>query len=223
MTTQGDFDDLTDEKTFNKHARLVQEIGNLQLDFEFKEFEIDEGNKKILRFLLYYFNRCKLALEVFPERGYKLHKNIMIMGEVGTGKTMLMQVFSEYLKRTRNPMYFHNLSVTQMINYYKINNHLDKYTYNEEGNSSFDGNPVNICLNDLGLKTHLHYGTDTKILTEDFLHARNEIWVNHRKFAHITTNLTPEQSKDKFHDEYGRLIDRFKTYNVIALTGNSRR
>lgn len=190
---------------------------------EFKKFVVDANNREILRFLLYYFNNNPNAETVFPDKDYKVNRNLMLCGSVGVGKTMIMQVFAEYLKKTGNPNSFVNLSVTQMINYYKINNHLDKYTYNEEGSKSFDGNPVNVCLNDVGLQTHLHFGTDTKVLVSDFFHARNELWAQSGKFAHITTNLTPTEIKQYFSDEYNRLIDRFKTYNVIHLKGESRR
>lgn len=217
------FDDLSDEAVFNQHARLLCACGNVTLAKEFKQFMIDDHNKQILRFLTYYFNNSPLAEEVFPDKNYKIHKNLMICGAVGTGKTMLMQVFSGYLRKTNNPNFFHNLSVTQMINYYKQHSHLDRYTYNEENSKGFDGSPVNVCLNDVGLQTHLHFGTDTKILVEDFFHARSEIWSQYGKFAHITTNLTPGEIKEYFNDEYGRLNDRFKFYNVIHLKGESRR
>jgi DNA replication protein DnaC len=217
------FDDLSEEAVFAQHARLIADCGKALLAKEFKAFTIDDNNRQILRFLAYYFNNSKLAEGVFPGKAYKIYKNLMICGAVGTGKTMLMQVFSEYLKKTGNPNFFHNLSVTQMINYYKKHNHLDRYTYNEEGSRGFDGNPVNVCLNDVGLQTHLHFGTDTKVLIQDFFHARAEIWSQRRKFAHITTNLSPSEIKKYFNDEYGRLNDRFKSYNVIPISGESRR
>ena len=65
--------------------------------------------------------------------------------------------------------------------------------------------------------------TDTETLTNEFLHARNEIWTQYHKMAHLTTNLTNEQLKQKYRDGFGRLLDRFKTYNVIPLAGESRR
>ena len=83
--------------------------------------------------------------------------------------------------------------------------------------------PVNICLNDIGVQSTKFYGTDTETLTNEFLHARNEIWTNYHKMAHLTTNLTTEQLKQKYKDGFGRLLDRFKTYNIIPLTGESRR
>ena len=104
-----------------------------------------------------------------------------------------------------------------------LHNNLDRYTFNEEENKGFQCMPVNICLNDIGVQSTKFYGTDTETLTSEFLHARNEIWTQYHKMAHLTTNLTTEQLKQKYKDGFGRLLDRFKTYNIIPLTGESRR
>lgn len=208
---------------YHAHSKLFLQIANKVLAYQHREFVIDDNNSKVLRFLLYYFNDCPLAEEVFPGRGYKLHKHIMLQGNVGTGKTLLMEIFSEYLRYTGNPNFFYNLSVTQMINYYTLHNNLDRYTFNEEENKGFQCKPVNICLNDIGVQTTTFYGMDTKVLTDEFLHARNEIWSQFHLKAHVTTNLSIEQLKEKYKDGFGRLIDRFKTYNVIPLGGKSRR
>lgn len=210
-------------EVYQAHARLLVTIANKVLAYQHRKFVIDDNNRDVLRFLLYYFNDCPLAEKVFPERGYKLHKHIMLHGNVGTGKTLLMEIFSEYLHYTGNPNFFYNLSVTQMINYYTLHNNLDRYTFNEEENKGFQCKPVNICLNDIGVQTTTFYGMDTNVLTDEFLHARNEIWSQYHLKAHVTTNLSIEQLKKKYADGFGRLIDRFKTYNVIPLGGESRR
>ena len=222
--------DLSDPSVFSAHMAILEYVANnLILAPQRRKFEIDENNREVIRFLMYYFNNCELATTVFPERGYKLHKNILLQGGVGVGKTMLMQIFSEYLKRTNNPRYFFNVSVTQMVNYYSINNNIDRFLYNERESKGYQGSPVNLCLNDIGVDNRPFYGIDTLTIVHDFLHARNEIWANYgeydRRFAHLTTNLSDEQLKNKFgqKDEYGRIIDRFKTYNVIPLSGKSRR
>lgn len=215
---------LANEDVFNTHAHALMWVAdNVVLLHQRRKFVVDDNNRDVLRFLLYYFNGCPLAEEVFPDRGYKLHKHILLMGAVGTGKTLLMQIFSEYLRITNNPRFFHNLSVTQMVNYYTLHNNLDRYTFNEEENKGFKCTPVNICLNDIGVQSTKFYGMDTDVLTNEFLHARNEIWTNYHKMAHLTTNLTTEQLQKKYQDGFGRLLDRFKTYNVIPLTGDSRR
>lgn len=214
---------LDNEEEYQKHARLTVLIANKLLAPQHRKFIIDEHNKQVLRFLLYYFNGSQLAEDVFPEAKYKLHKNLLIMGGVGTGKTLLMQVFSEYLRYTNNPRFFHCMSVTQMVNYYTMHNNLDRYTYNEENSTGFKPQPFNICLNDIGMQSKTYFGMDTQLLTNEFLHARNEIWTQLGNTAHLTTNLTIKQLEEKFADGFGRLVDRFKTYNVIKLTGDSRR
>lgn len=222
--------DLANENTYKAHVNFFLWVANnIVLAPQRRKFIIDDNNKEVLRFLLYYFNECPLAESVFPGRGYKLHKNILLQGGVGVGKTLMMQVFSEYLKRLNNPLYFPNVSVTQMVNHFSIYNNIDLYTYNEGGSIGFQIKPMHLCLNDVGVDNRPFYGIDTLTVVNDFLHARNELWANlaitDRRFAHLTTNLSDEQLKQKFRakDDFGRVIDRFKTYNVIPLSGTSRR
>ena len=221
------FPNLSDPTVYELHSKLFLHIANMiVIEPQHREFIVDEHNEKVIRFLVYYFNNCKLAEDIFPERGYKLHKNIMLQGGLGVGKTMIMQCFSEYLKRINSPRFFHNLSVTQMVNYYTIHNNFDRYTFYEENSVGFMPKPENVCLNDVGLNDDkVFYGMNTAVLTDDFLLARNDIWAGWDKFAHITTNLDEKALIKRFTkgDKYGRLVDRFKTYNVIPITGSSRR
>lgn len=221
------FPDLTDPDVYELHYRLFLHIANMiVIEPQHRAFIVDEHNEQVIRFLLYYFNNCRLAEGVFPERRYKLHKNIMLQGGLGVGKTLLMQCFSEYLKRINSPRFFYNLSVTQMVNYYTIHNNLDRYTFHEEDSVGFMPQPYNVCLNDVGLNDDkVFFGMNTAVLTDEFLLARNDIWAGWNKFAHITTNLDEKALTKRFNssDKYGRLVDRFKTYNVIPMTGTSRR
>lgn len=217
---------LQDEEAYKAHANLLLYIANnVVLARQRRQFVIDDYNRNIIRFLIYYFNGCSLAEEVFPGRGYKLHKNVMLQGGVGVGKTLLMQIFSEYLMHIRSPRFFYNLSVTQMVNYYTLHNNLDRFTFNEEENKGFQCTPVNICLNDIGIQDKTFFGMDTGLLTDEFLHARNEIWTQYGKCAHLTTNLDDKALRKRFerNDGFGRLVDRFKTYNIIPMGGVSRR
>lgn len=221
------YPDLSDPAIYEMHNKLFMFIANnIVMASQHREFVIDDDNRLVIRFLLYYFNNCSLAEGVFPGRGYKLHKNIMLQGGLGVGKTMIMQCFSEYLKRINSPRFFHNLSVTQMVNYYTIHNNFDRYTFYEEDSKGFMPKPENVCLNDVGLNDDkVFYGMNTSVLTDDFLLARNDIWAGWDKFAHITTNLDEKALIARFTkgDRYGRLVDRFKTYNVIPISGKSRR
>lgn len=201
---------------------MIKGIGDTLMLREFSTFQIDEYNRDVLRFLIYYFNGCKLAETVFPNENYKIYKNLLIVGEPGTGKTMLMQIFSEYLRATKNENAFVNISATQLMNYYKMHGHIDKYTYNEGASDKFEGSPFNVCLNDIGLMTEKQksFGTILSQVIDEFLFARYEIYQQVGKRYHITSNLTVGELKERFEI---RLVDRFKSFNVIELGGGSRR
>ena len=223
------FPDLTNPDIFKCHWDFLCRVAeDIVLAPQRRKFVVDENNEKTIIFLLYYFNNCTLAEQIFPDKRYKLAKPLLIRGDKGVGKTFLMQLFSEYLRRTKNPNFFFNVSVTEMVNYYTINNNLNRYTYNDRSgtkeDNTFDGcRPSNVCLNDVGLQTQSFFGQDGKKLVTDFLLARYEIWTQWNCRGHLTTNLSVQALAKEFPDPYQRTVDRFKSYNIIELTGTSRR
>lgn len=223
------FPDLADPAVFSMHYNLLCCVANdIVLAPQRRKFIVDDCNRQVITFLLYYFNNCPLAEHVFPAKRCKLAKPLLIRGDKGVGKTLLMQIFSEYLRRTKNPNFFFNVSVTEMVNYYTINNNLNRYTYNDRSgvkeDNTFDGcRPSNVCLNDIGLQAQTFFGQDSKRLVTEFLHARYEIWTQWGCRGHLTTNLSEQKLAKEFSDTYGRTVDRFKSYNIIELTGASRR
>lgn len=223
------FPDLSDPDILKWHWKFLCYVAeDIVLVPQRRKFVVDEHNKPVILFMLYYFNNCPLAEQVFPDKRHKLAKPLLVRGDKGVGKTFLMQLFSEYLRRTKNPNFFFNVSVTEMVNYYTINNNLNRYTYNDrvgtKEDNTFDGcRPSNVCLNDVGLQTQTFFGQNTKQLVSEFLHARYEIWTQWNCRGHLTTNLSVQALAKEFSDTYGRTVDRFKSYNIIDMTGNSRR
>lgn len=222
--------DIDNPSVFKVQIQLWKQIANKILRSQRKTFVIDDYNRDVIRFLMFYFHESPRAEEIFPGRGYKIHKNILIQGKPGVGKTLLMQIFAKYLDEIKSTMAFRCISVTQMVNHYSRFNNIDLYTYNEENSKAFQIKPFHLCLNDIGLENRPFYGIDTTTVVNDFLHARNELWSiqcdgSDKKFAHLTTNLGIQELTEVFSakDTYGRTIDRFKTYNVIPLLGESRR
>lgn len=210
------------EKDYSFSCSAIRFIANELLRNEGKEFIVDKNNNDIIKFLLLYFNQSPEANKVFPKKKYSLKKNILLIGPPGTGKTLLMQVFSEYLRKSGNMYAFRNIGVTELLNYHKMYGHANLFTYNQQGANTFEGAPVQVCLNDLGLQleSQKSYGTDMRLIIEEFLFSRYEIWLNRGVRYHITSNQTIAELKQMFE---GRLIDRLKAFNVLVLDGDSRR
>lgn len=215
--------DLSDPAVYRKHSQLLVACGNYLLSHKQERFVVDGNNQEVLRFLLYYFNGSPLALNVFPDRKYSLNRNILLIGKTGVGKTLLMDTFRLYLQKTNNPRAYYVTSQTELLNYYKQHNHIDLYTYNTNEQQRFEGSPLPLCLNDIGLGTQRFFGNDTQQIVEEFLYARNEIWEQRGKATHITSNLDKEEFNTFFSDKHNRLTDRLKMFNVIPLGGESRR
>lgn len=215
---------VSEAAEYNKHAKLLIACANDILAPQGREFIVDDDNRDVLRFLLYYFNQCPLAMSIYPDSAYSLDKNIFLCGEVGVGKTLMMDAFSMYLQLTNNPNAFRSVSVTQLLNWYKLHENIDYYTYNtERSRYGIEGNPFNVCLHDIGLQNQKYYGQNTQLVVNEFFYARDEIYTQQFKKTHVTTNLDFCEIEQKFDDGYGRLIDRFKNFNIIALGGESRR
>lgn len=209
---------IENEEEMSKHTHIIAQIGGNYCAKEGKKFIIDENNRKILRFMLYYVHGSNLCENVFTEKRYKLSNNILIIGGVGTGKTLLMQIFSDYCRLLNLPMSFENMSVSQLINCQKTNGNIDKYTFCE---NTENGKAKHLCLNDLGLEIGQNiYGTNADNVIEEFLFSRYELFQQKGLRYHITANLTVKDFKEKYND---RLTDRFKAFNTIVLNGESRR
>lgn len=215
--------DFSNPDVYKAHSALVLHCANKLLSHHGKKFIVDEHNRDVLKFLMLYFNNSPLALNVFPDAHFSLDKNIMLVGPVGTGKTLIMDVMKMYLSLIHSPLEYKVFSQTQMLNYFKLHNNIDFFTFNTTDSRAFEGKPFHVCLNDIGLKTQKFYSNDTELIIEEFLYARYEIWEQQYKRTHITTNLDSKDIEELFNDGHNRLSDRFKMFNVIPVLGESRR
>lgn len=209
--------DLISDMCLANHKNLVAHIGGNYCQKEGKIFMIDEQNIDILRFMTYYMNGIAECENIYPEKGYKLSKNILLIGGIGAGKSLMMQIFSDYAKILKLPMYFENISISQLINCQKTVGNIDKYTFCE----SQENNIKHICLNDLGIDVSQNiYGTNADMIIDEFLFSRYELYQQKGLRYHITSNLSVNEFKQKYGE---RMNDRFKSFNVIILNGESRR
>lgn len=205
------------EDMFQAHLSIFKRIGDILLRSSRKTFEIDKYNESTIRLLIAHVNGWETGSEYHDTR-----KNLLVVGKPGCGKTLLMQVLSEFIKILKLPFPFINTSMTEVMNYQKVNSHIDYFTFNTEHSKGYQSKPFGICINDLGIGTERQksFGTELSVVTDELLFARYEIYQQKGIPYHITTNLDLDDFKNRFGD---RLLDRFSSFNVIHLMGGSRR
>lgn len=173
------------------------------------QFAIDNSNRQLITDLFHYFNGV--------EGRYNLDRGLWLYGDIGTGKSSLMRVFSEYLKLSYNGFKIHICD--DISNDYSRAGDLDLYTYNQHG---YIGKPVWMCFDELGRETipANHFGAKLNVM-QHILHIRYALWQSSRLKTFVTTNCDPMQ----IEMAYGDFIrDRIREmFNVILLEGKSRR
>jgi len=207
---------VLDNQTTQNQCKLSKEEfenrKNIFLNIAFKhipDFTIDDANREVINNLFFYFNEIPGKLN--------LDKGIWLRGDLGTGKSSLMFLLSEFKKQ-----FFDGFKInicSKVSNDYSIYGDLDKYTYNEAG---YNGGPVNMCFDELGRESRPanYYGHKLNVM-QHILHIRYSLWQSDGVKTYITTN---EDSKG-LEDKYGDFIrDRVREmYNIVLLQGCSRR
>ena len=172
-------------------------------------FQIDDRNKDLVNDLFLYFHFQKGRLD--------LGKGLWLEGPVGTGKSTLMQVFSQYLKSLQ--MGFRVYICSQVTTDYSLTGDLSRYLDNAGWSSS---GPVPMCFDELGREPlpAKYYGTELNVM-QHILHIRYSYW----QIAGLRTFVTTNANGNDIERLYGDFIrDRRKEmFNIIPVTGDSRR
>lgn len=150
------------------------------------------------------------------------NKGLLLRGDIGTGKSTIMQILSRYSYFTRGKERggfpvggFKIDSASFIANNFSMRGKdaLELYTYN-------NGTPRMICFDELGREPMpaKYFGTELNVMQYIF-QCRYEL--RYEAMTHATTNLTIEGIQGL----YGAYIaDRInEMFNVIDLNGDSRR
>lgn len=180
----------------------------------------NEETKIVFKALCYYFTG-DAEFETMGEN-WKLNKGLCLMGNVGTGKTTLMRMFSRNKRQSYQVLSCRKIAGEYAENGHEIlhkyssvvTNYINDYKYFLQKNLGF-------CFDDLGTESNKkNYGNTVNVMEEILLNRydnRQFGW----NFTHITTNLTADQIEETYGS---RVRSRMREmFNIIELTGGDLR
>lgn len=198
------------------------------LNKNYPEFAIDKHNRGVLDFLFRYFFGYPLpeACEANPHIKSKKvsHKKwILIIGTTGTGKTMMLKIFSKLFK-------FPSISCDNIRLEYekegsKILEKYSKYSFKANYNSinyyPDTTQPIHWLMDDLGAeKEAMYFGKREEVMRSVITHGY-DLWVDYGLKRYITSNRTLEEIEGRYKDRVASRI--YECCNVLRLLGPDRR
>ena len=187
----------------SEHAKGILNI----LKYLQPNFKITEQNKEIIGWMLDYFTGSENS-------HYDLNKGLFVIGNVGSGKTLLFDAFKIYTAQViqTNSFIFHNAK--------NIIDNAGKEGIVTVNNINYiDQFPTVIYIDDIGKDSEnvTHYGTKFNVL-EQLFDERYLIFSRFNKLTHVSTNLKANEIKVVYGE---RIADRMsEMFNVVTLKSN---
>lgn len=172
--------------------------------------DIDDDNREVVMKLASYFGGLR---NEFTE-GMNFDKGILLFGNVGTGKTTLMQLMCESVHAPFQIAYAQDI-----VNDYQKKdgvNLIESYSqlvYNPVSGKYFGNRHIGLCIDDIGVETEARSYGNSKNVIGEVIAAR---YANLRgPFTHLTTNATT----DELRAYYGpRVYDRMREmFNIVSF------
>ena len=178
---------------------------------KYPDFQVDEFNKDVIKKLCFYFTGNQ-EFEKMGD-GYSLKKGILLFGNIGCGKTALMEVCRG------NPMEsFFMKNCKQIVELYEKSGIDEIEVFHSKNNSvrnPFGHTEYGYFFDDLGTERvpAVYFGNQLNVMDE-ILFLRHSKRIDLKR-THITTNLIP----DELSKLYGnRNVSRFKElFNTVIF------
>ena len=191
---------------------------------EGKTWDLDAHNRAVYELLVLYFAEDREFISAAVNLGVanpSLSKGLLLAGNYGTGKTMMMKLFSKNQRQV-----FHVTNAKYIADGFQENGQefleqfAEKYQNASNDSSAFFQPYAGLCIDDLGTEEFKnHYGNKKNVLGDviEIRYAKN----NCGTYLHATTNLNIQELNDFYG---GRVMSRMREiFNTVLLLGPDRR
>lgn len=199
----------------SKARELVKFTAEQLYEKAAKTITIDAHNEWIVKALCLYFTADKRFENL--NQAYSLHKGIYLFGNVGVGKTFLMELFFQNQHQS-----YAIVSARQIEADYaeqKDGGDTSLAYYSQPITIPINGNPyghstLGICIDDVGTESDgKHYGKIKNVITEVILNRYDNRLPGN--MTHVTTNLNTEEIEQRYGT---RVRDRMREmFNLLAF------
>jgi len=205
---------------WNEHSKGIINIAK-HLE---PNFIVNKSNQKVLRLLLLYFTGSPHFEEIYKEQTGKdgsLNKGIFLVGNVGTGKSLIFQIFDHYTKHVIRLNTYKNFTAISIIDNVNVSGVklLSEFSDNIIDRKAM---PITCYIDDIASKNEMikNFGTELSVI-EQLLSMRYNVYERYKVLTHCSSNKYPAEMNGIYD---ARLIDRFKKmFNYISLEGDSFR
>jgi len=172
------------------------------------EFRVDDENREVVNLLYLYATRNPQ----FEQKGYSLDKGLMLIGNVGTGKTGLIKTLQRFMLHKQEQLAFALKPAWEVAAGFGIDGYEVFSRYRKK----------HWCFDELGLvdkETIMHFGNKLNVSEMLILERYNLFTQGY--LTHFTTNLSDSRIKEVYDlRTYSRLKEMC---NFLVLIGTDRR
>lgn len=212
----------TIQKIFEETEAAVVREGSHLVRHSETGFHLSPELREKYELVLAYFH----GHESFRQyrKGFSLNKGLLICGSVGTGKTLMMLIYSRLVFNAHGKQHVKMFEITDshtivrefLQNGFEV---IDQYSTKHYFRN---GEPKGLCIDDIGMEDQhaVSYGNRANVI-EQILYERYK----RMRFDGMTTHATTNCPPSKLGELYGpRIADRMvEMFNVIEVNGKSLR